>query len=198
MNNADATLRAVGVHRVEPLKRVVGELPATLPAAKDALDSLHAPLATTRVALKDLRPGAVALGQATPNLRGFLRDSRAPLKKVPAVSTKATAVEVDLTKTLRDARPLLAPLDSAVRSLDQLLYAFAPYAGDAGRFFSQHDLLSGTLGSDDRHYFAAALTAVGLSSVAGLPDPLYRSEPYPCPGTAWNHATVTDCSGGAR
>ena len=39
-----------------------------------------------------------------------------------------------------------------------MLGDFAPYAPDAGHFVAQNDLLSGTLGSPDKHYFAAMLT----------------------------------------
>lgn len=198
MDNADTTLAAVDVDHGRPLEQTIEGLPATLTSARQALDSLDKPLGDAHVAVGNLRTGGNALGRSTPDLRAFLRDSRGPLGRVPGVADTATPAVQDLTGTLRDARPLLPRVDGAVRSLDQLLYAFVPYAGDAGRFFSQDALLSGTLGDKDHHYFAAALTAVGLATVAGAPDPLYRNEPYPCPGTAWNHATVTDCSGGVR
>jgi phospholipid/cholesterol/gamma-HCH transport system substrate-binding protein len=198
LRNLDDTVGALGTDNGEPLQETVANLPSTLGETKKALDLLQPPLVDARAAVSDLRPGTQALGQSSPDLRSFLRGSVKPLDRVPAIGKQATPIVTDLTRTLRDARPLVRPVTDTVSSLDQLLFQFAPYAGDAGRFFSQHDLLSGTLGSDDKHYFAAALTGVGLFSVDGIPDPLYRSEPYPCPGTAFNHATRTDCSGGAR
>lgn len=192
LRNSDRTLASVAVDDGAPLEATIHELPPTLVEARAALDALNGPLRDGHVALKTLKPGASALGRSTPTLRSVLRGAVGPLEKVPPIGASATPVLEDLTSTLADARPLVQPVSSAVNSLDQLLFPFAPYAGDAGRFFSQHDLLSGTLGSDDQHYFAAMLTGAGLFSVDGLPDPLYQREPYPEPGTAWNHATVTD------
>lgn len=199
VDNVDRTVQALGVDDGKPLEETVAKLPSALRSADKALDDLYAPLGDAEIALRDLEPGARALGGATPDLRALLREAPEALDKVPGVADDAVPAVSSLTDTLADARPLLAPLRSSVESLAQLLYRFAPYSGDAARFFSQHDLLSGTLdGDDSKHYFAAQLTGVGLFSVAGLPDPLYRSEFYPCPGTAWNHATVTDCSAGAN
>lgn len=199
MRNAARTLDAVDADHGEPLRQTIAGLPTTLTDARAALDALDAPLTDARAAVTHLRPGARSLGSATPALRSFLRTSRSPLDKVPAVAGEAQPALTDLTGTLQTAQPLLSPLLRATTSLDTFLTAFSPYAGDAGRFFSQDALLDGTLhGDPTKHYFAAALTSVGLASLAGVPDPLYRGEPYPCPGTAWNHSTVTNCSGGAR
>lgn len=199
LRNADKTVQALGVDDGRPLEETITQLPSALRSTGTALNDLYRPLGDAEVALRNLEPGARALGEATPGLRAFLRDSPNTLDKVSGVADDATPALEALGETLADARPLLDPVKSSVNSLARLLYRFAPYSADAARFFSQHDLLSGTLDGDDSlHYFAAQLTGVGLFSVNGLPDPLYRSEPYPCPGTAWNHATVTDCSGGAN
>lgn len=199
LQNAEDTVGALSVDQAQPLSDSVAMLPSTLTDAKKALDDLRTPLADTDVALAKLQPGARALGQSTPALRAFLRGAVDPLEQVPGVSEEALPAVVDLTRTLKNARPLVEPLALAIANLETTLTQFSPYAGDAGRFFSQHDLLSGTIDGDEgKHYFAAALTGVGLFSVNGLPDPLYNPEYYPCPGTAWNHATVTNCKGGAR
>lgn len=197
--NLDRTLVAVGTDGGQPLARTLQAAPGTLGAARSALDTLETPLRNARLAVRDLRPGAAALGSSTPALRDFLREATTPLDKVPGVADKADPALRDVTSTVADARPLVPELARALDSLATFLRAFSPYAGDAGRFFSQHDLLSGTLqGTDDKHYFAALLTGPGLFSVAGVPDPLYRREAYPAPGTAWNHSTVTDVRGGDR
>jgi len=192
LDEGQQTMDALAVDDGAPLQTAVGELPVTLQHARSALDALYDPLADARVAVRTLRPGGKALGKSAPSLRAFLRNAVDPLEKVPGVADQAGPAVDDLTDTLADARPLLQPVDGAVSSLATLLFRVAPYAGDIGHFFSQHDLLSGTLGSDDKHYFAAMLTAPGLFSVGALPDPLYGQEAYPVPGTAWNHSTFTD------
>lgn len=199
VENADRTVQALGVDDGQPLEEAIAKLPSALDSADQALDDLYVPLGDAEVALARLRPGAEALGAATPDLRAVLREAPGPLDKVPGVAKVATPALSSLDDTLVDARPLLGPLKSSVDSLEHLLYRFVPYTNDAARFFAQNDLLSGILDGDpNQHYFAAQLTGVGLFSVAGIPDPLYRSEPYPCPGTSYNHATITDCSGGAN
>lgn len=192
LDNGEQTMAALAVDEGRPLRDTVGELPTTLRNAHSALDALYDPLVNARVAVHTIRPGGAALGRSATALRAFLRDAVQPLAKVPGVADQAEPAVVDLTDALADARPLLQPVRGAVQSLADLLFDVAPYSNDVGRFFSQHDLLSGTLGSEDKHYFAAMLTAPGLFSVDSLPDPLYRQEAYPVPGTAWNHSTVTD------
>lgn len=199
VRNLDETVAAVGVDEGKPLEATISKLPEALVTTRKGLDDVNAPLDDAAVALRELEPGARALGKATPDLRGFLRESPPTLDKVPPVSDAARPAITSLTETVADARPVVSPLASSLDSSAYFLSLFAPYIPDAGRFFSQHDLLSGTLdGDDSKHYFAAQLTGVGLFSVAGVPDPLYRSEPYPCPGTAWNKSTRTNCSGGAK
>lgn len=199
VENADRTVQALGVDNGKPLEETIARLPAALTTVETALDDLYAPLGDAEVALTELEPGARALGGATPDLRAFLRESPDTLDKVPGVAKAADPALSSLTETLKDARPLLDPLKASVDSLEHLLFRFVPYTNDVARFFSQNDLLSGILDGDpNQHYFAAQLTGVGLFSVAGVPDPAYRSEFYPCPGTSYNHATVTDCSGGAN
>lgn len=192
MRSAEKTLSAIGVDGGRPLKSTVEEAPAALTNVKAATDALNKPLADLEVALRQVAPGGVALGASSEDLRGFLRDSVTPLDKVPSVSTQAKPAIDDLTGVLKDARPLLPNLTATIKSADRLLVDFAPYAADAGRFFSQHDLLSGTLGTDDKHYFAAMLTGLGLFSIAGAPDPLYSGEYYPAPGMAWNKSTNSE------
>jgi phospholipid/cholesterol/gamma-HCH transport system substrate-binding protein len=192
LHNLDDTVGALGVDDGRPLRATLAALPSTLTETNRALHQLKPPLVDTRAALRTLRPGGRSLGAATPTLRSFLRRAPGPLDKVPPIGAQATPVVEDLTTTVADARPLVEPAQRTLADLDRLLLPFSDYAGDAGRFFSQHDLLSGTLGSEDKHYFAALLTGPGLFSVNGAPDPLYRREPYPFPGTAWNKSTVTD------
>lgn len=74
LRQTDATLAAVNVDGGRPLDQTVGELPGTLHEASRALDSMDRPLVDAESAVGTLRPGARALGEATPALRGVLRD----------------------------------------------------------------------------------------------------------------------------
>ena len=183
--SANTTLDAVNVDDGEPLSKTIEVLPPTLKEAKTALDALNQPLADVKVAVQDLRPGASALGASTPDLRAVLRQGVKPLNKVPGVADKATPVVDDLTKTLVDARPLIPRVTKALFNANSLLAGLAPYSKDAGQFFNENTLLSGSVGAG-KHFFAAEVSDAGLFSVAGIPDPLYRREPYPAPGTATN------------
>lgn len=187
---ADDSLTAFAVDAGRPLRESVAALPDTLRAAKSALDALNRPLGDARVALLDLQPGGRALGRSASDLRAFLRDAVGPLERVPSVSEAAEPALTDLVDPLVDAGPLIPKLVAGFDAADQFLFGLAPYAADAGMFFSHHDLLSGTLGPG-KHYFATMLTAVGLYSLNGVPDPLAVSEPYPDPGTSENDSTVT-------
>ncbi|MBB2506580.1 MCE family protein, partial [Amycolatopsis echigonensis] len=83
------TLDAVGVDGGKPLADVVDKAPDTLGKARGALQSLQAPLADAQAAMSSLKPGADALGQATPDVRGVLREGVPPLDKVPGVAGQA-------------------------------------------------------------------------------------------------------------
>jgi phospholipid/cholesterol/gamma-HCH transport system substrate-binding protein len=199
VRNTNQTIKALDVGKGNALKDTIEGLPASLDQARLALDTLYAPLGDAEVAVRTLQTGGNSLGAATPALRSFLRTSPATLDKVAGVAAAAKPAVIDLTRTVAYASPLIPRVTAAVGSLAGLLEPFAPYAADTGRFFAQNALLSGTLqGSDDKHYFAALLTAPGAFSVAGLPDPFYRGEFYPKPGTAYNHSTVTDNRKGVR
>ncbi|KRC53794.1 hypothetical protein ASE19_06760 [Nocardioides sp. Root79] len=199
VRNVDRTVQAVGVDDGRPLEETLAKLPDALDSTGKALDDLYRPLGDAEVALRKLNPGARDLGLATPDLRAFLRESPEALDKVPGVADAANPALRALDTTVEDARPLVRPLSGSLNSLATLLQPFVPYVPDVGRFFSQNDLLSGILdGDQNQHYFAAQLTGVGLFSIGGAVDPLYRAEYYPCPGTAWNKATVTNCKSGAN
>lgn len=189
IETADDSLTALVVDEGRPLRQSVAALPDTLRTAESALDTLNGPLGDAREALSDLQPGGQALGRSAGDLRAFLRDSVGSLERVPGVSEAAEPALSDLVDPLVDARPLVPKLVAALDATDQLLFGLAPYAADAGTFFSHHDLLSGRI-APGKHYFATMLTAVGLYSVDGAPDPLSTSEPYPDPGTSENDSTV--------
>jgi phospholipid/cholesterol/gamma-HCH transport system substrate-binding protein len=186
LRTANTTFRAVDVDHGQPLRQTLRELPPTLSAAERGLQSLDAPLDQARAAVTTLKPGAEALGQSTPDLRGFLREAVPPLDKVPGVSERANPAVDGLTHMFSDARPLIRPLSDTVASASVFLQGLSPYATDAGRLFSEHDLLSGILpGRPDQHFFSASVALPGAYN-ASVPDPLATRTPYPKPGGgAW-------------
>lgn len=152
--------------------------PATLTTAKSALDSLNGPLGDTAVAMRTLRPGASALGQATPDLRAFLREGTGPLQKVPAVSEKAVPGVGSLTDVFVDLRPLSRQL---VKTGD----ASAPLASVLGRFAwdiaNFHTGAAGSLAQgDSAGHWLRILLLPGEESVAGTSSTVNR-DPYPEP-----------------
>jgi len=184
LKQADDTFRAVSVDNGLPLHEVVRSLPDTLRQARAGLRALHRPLADVHAAMDTVRPGGRALGASVGNLRGFLREAVGPLGAVPGVSDKANPAVEDLTRTVTDARPLVPRLSRTVGYASVLLDDLAPYAPDMGRFFSQHDLLSGQV-APDKHYFSLMIALPGLYNVSA-PDPTVERVPYPEPGGgAW-------------
>ena len=53
------------------------------------LDDLEQPLEHTAVGMEELRPGAEALADATPDLRDFMKDAVEPLDDLPRVNKLA-------------------------------------------------------------------------------------------------------------
>lgn len=184
LRTMDKTFRAVTVDGATQLRDTVQELPPTLRDTQRGLQALNAPLQDVQTAVATLRPGARALGNATPNLRGFFREAVNPLNKVSDVSDQATPAVEDLTRTVSDARPLVPRLGRTLQGADGLLSGLAPYAPDLGRFVSEHDMLSGHI-APGKHFFSAFLAEPGLYT-GSLKDPMADVVPYPRPGFgAW-------------
>jgi phospholipid/cholesterol/gamma-HCH transport system substrate-binding protein len=169
-----------------------GALDATLRAAPNALTStqrglaaLTQPLTLTAQAMRALRPGAAALGRATPDLRGLLREAVPPLDKVPGVAKAAVPPMQDLTDLLMDARPLAPALREAVGLASTPLGIVAPYSAEVSQFFTyMTSALSG--GSANAHYLRV-FPVIGTQTLDGilpLRDPLMVTDPYPAPGQA--------------
>lgn len=185
VQQTDQTLAAVNVDSNRPLDATLKDLPSTLIQARQALGSLNGPLRDVRSAVTTIRPGGQALGDASDDLRGVLREAVGPLDKVPDVADKATPAIDDLTKTVSDARPLAPRLLNTLSSTQELLAGLSPYSPDVGRFFAQlaapHGLLSGSI-SPTEHYFGIFPTVPGAAGLASVPDPTFHENPYPAPG----------------
>lgn len=132
---ADATLRAISVDNGAPLGQTLAKAPGTLRAVTSALDSLNEPLRNTEAAMARLEPGASALGESTPDLRGFLRGSPDVLDKVPAVAEDAEPATRDLTEIMSDARPVAPRVRDGLDDLAPPLRVLAPYAEEIGQLF---------------------------------------------------------------
>lgn len=189
LGQLDTTMRAVGVDEGKPLDEVLRRGPATLQAARSGLRSLQGPLKDVHSAMTKLEPGAQALGQATPDLRGVLREAVPPLAKVPPVGKQAEPALGDLTRTMADARPLAPRLTRALHSSDDFLRVLAPYAPEVSSWFTNWTAAL-SHGDANGHFLRLYLLFSEESVVgqAGLKDPLVARNPYPAPGEAANDA----------
>jgi phospholipid/cholesterol/gamma-HCH transport system substrate-binding protein len=189
LGRLDTTMRAVAVDEGKPLDEVVQRAPGTLQAARAGLQSLQAPLKDLHAGMAQLVPGARALGQATPDLRGVLREAVPPLGKVPDVGRQAEPALTDLTKTVDDARPLAPRLTQTFASADQFLRVLAPYAPEVSGWFT--NWAAALSHGDVNGHFLRLYLLFSEESVlgqGGLRDPLVARNPYPAPGEAAHDA----------
>lgn len=187
------TTSAFAVDGGTRLRETLGQLPSALRATHRAMRDLDEPLADTSTALAQIRPGARALGEATPALRGVLREAVPPMRKVPEVARQATPAIEDLTGMVADARPLAPRFTQAMSYAAPPLQVLAPYAPEiVGYFVNGKSALSGHVGSDHWLRLAVAISGPGNDATR---DPLLRHEPYPAPGEARPRVGTT---GGAK
>lgn len=193
MTTSAETLDAFAADNGQDLKQTVHEAPSTLEQAEDTLDELNPTLRDTREAMEELRPGADALGDATPDLRGLLRESVTPLDRLPEVSKVAVPAIVDLTALAHDARPLAPKLSTTLSDLAPILEELGPYSKDIVSFFGHaYSLVSQVVGpNEDSHVARLGVALPGTSIVGGylVQDPGLVRYPYPEPGTAYTHTT---------
>lgn len=183
MTNLSTTLDAVAVDDAVPFEQILQEAPATLRDVRSALDTLNGPLADTRVAVTDLRPGAEALGRATPDVRGVLRDGVGPLDRVPGVADVAEPAVVDLTDLMTDARPLTPRLVQTLREAAPLLADAAPFSPEISQFFTNAtSALSGGDAAGHWLRFFPIVSAESASGVLPIEDPTVARNGDPEPG----------------
>lgn len=184
------TIGAIGTDNGTPLRDTLDRAPDTLRVARTALADLRRPLTDLNKAMIDLRPGAGGLGDATPDLRGVLREAVPPLDQIPPVSRQAEPALKDLTNTLSDARPFAPRAARAVSSASPLLSTLAPYAPEIGLFFDNwaSALSIGQAGKGDpnnRHLRVLLMPHTeSVDGQPGLRDPFVARNPYPAPGEA--------------
>jgi phospholipid/cholesterol/gamma-HCH transport system substrate-binding protein len=187
------TAGALSVDSGQPLQDTIRGLPATLSDARASFDALNPPLNDLQVALATLQPGVVSLGQATPDLRGILREGITPLNQVPPVATVATPAVVDLTQTMADARPLAPALSEGLVDLALPVNTLAAYSPQVLSFFQRVESMVSTSASPDVHAARVGVALEGLSALTGgvLKDPLLGQDAYPAPGQADGERTAS-------
>jgi len=172
------TLAAFAADDGQQVRATLDQAPDTLLAADEALTGLDTPLADLSVAMRQVRPGATALGRSTPDLRAFLRESVTPLGKVPDVNQDAEPGVVALQGLVGDARPLVEQLLKTGASGAPVARVIGDYAEDIAYFYTN---ASGALSSgDSAGHWLRILLLPGLES-AGVPGSVTR-DPYPAPG----------------
>lgn len=183
LGQLSTTLGAVAVDDGKPLAAALGKAPDTLTQVRGALQALQGPLASTQQAMRALEPGANALGAATPDLRGVLREGVSPLNKLPGVADQAQPAVDALGRTLTDARPLAPKLSEALSRGKDPLGVLAPYSSEVSLFFSYlTDALSG--GDPNAHYLRIypIITPETFDGILPVQDPLLSRNVYPAPG----------------
>jgi phospholipid/cholesterol/gamma-HCH transport system substrate-binding protein len=180
------TFQAISTDNATPLSESLRHLPPTLDHAYAAFTALDKPLADTQASFDQLRPGGQALGESTPDLRGFLRESRSPLEKVPGVADDAKPAVSDLSDTFHDARPLAPRVSEAFNRLEQPLNILAPYAPEIGYLIVRLNSFVSESVAPGVH-FARVNATVSPDTVlgGGLRDQLlFPHDVYPKPGAA--------------
>jgi phospholipid/cholesterol/gamma-HCH transport system substrate-binding protein len=181
----DTTLRAADVDGGKPLGDALDKAPQTLADTRAVLDQVRAPLEQTTQALTKLNPGAQALGEATGDLRGVLREGVPPLQKVPGVAGQADPAVTDLTQVMSDAQPLAPRLTQALHSAAQPLGVLALYAPEVSLFFSYAtDALHSGDAAGNWLRFYPVLNLESVDGTVPIPDPTTKRDAYPAPGQA--------------
>lgn len=198
LGKLDVTFAAINTDNGQALDATLKAAPEALRTGRGALERLNGPLANTKLAMTEFRPGAKSLGEATPSTRGFLRDSPKPLDEVPAFSDSARPAVEDLTPTAKDIRPLSGQLIRTFDGGGAIAQQVAPYAPELVLWFiNAQDALK--VGNDNYKALRFYLTTNPTDFVhSELPvrDPLNQRDPYPAPGQAASQAKYSKLTGG--
>lgn len=198
INAFGVTLRAFAVDNGAALDQSLRTLPDTLDHADHTFRVVDAPLSDTESAMSDLRSGAQALGDASPDVRGVLTEGQTPLRKVPEFNDHADPAIQDLTGTAADLRPLSRHLAEGLDNGRTPLAVLAPYAADIVDFFGSIDS-SISQGDGDKHWLRLLVLPASdeLTGTALIKDPTLERNPYPAPGAA-RKIRKTSVLGGTR
>lgn len=185
MGNLDTTMSALGVDDGKQIGDTLAVAPGALDNTEKAMRDLHGPLVDLDRGMRSLRPGAVALGKATPNLRAALRESVPVLDKVSGVATLATPAVQSLADVMDDASPLAARLDKTMSNSAVVTKVLAPYMPEMIQFFRDWNSAN-QYGDKSGHYLRIELVVrpESLDGVLPTRDLLVHRDAYPAPGQA--------------
>lgn len=136
LGKMDRTFAGFNTEDGNGLAATLKTAPDALCKARGALDSLNAPLRSTALAARKLRPCGEDLGTATPDVRGFLVDSRSPLDQVPGVSEDAQPALADLGDTFDRVQPFSPMLGRGFGRAGALAQIVSPFAPEGSLFFT--------------------------------------------------------------
>jgi phospholipid/cholesterol/gamma-HCH transport system substrate-binding protein len=186
LGKLDKTFAGLNADNGQALAATLDTAPDALRKTRAALLSLDGPLADTATATRVLLPGGVALGQATPDVRGVLVESKPPLDKVPGVSDDAQPALVDLRDTFDDAQPLTPMLGKTFGRGGAITQILSPYSPEASLFFT--NATRALQNGNDRYHWLNVITKVDLGEdgtdaiSAPIRNPLQQRDPRPPPG----------------
>ena len=184
------TFSAIATDSGKPIEDAVRQAPEAMEAVRGALESLERPLDATRVAARELLPGAGALGEATPAFRGMLRDAVGPLGKVPPVAGQAVDAVGSLTPAMKEARETVDAMKLTLSSIARIVTTLAPFSSEIVDFFTYSS--SALADGDAAGHWLRFINVVSPENLSGnLPfrTPLTHRQPYPAPGEAGSHRT---------
>lgn len=192
-----STIDALNVDKGAALSSALNSAPQALENVRGGLAALQQPLVLTRRAVENLRPGAKALGEATPNLRGLLREAVPALDRVPGVAKQAVGPVGNLTTLIDDARPLAPHLTKTVQRVATPLAVLSPYSPEVAEFFTNFRSAL-NYGNPNKHYLRVFLIASTqtVDGILPIDDPLTARNAYPAPGQA--HKTMQTALIGER
>lgn len=182
----DSTLSGVAVDKTQPLTDTLHKAPETLRKVDGALRELEPPLADAEAAMRVAGPGAEALGDATPDLRGVLREGRRPLAKVPGAAEDADPAVEKLTAAFHDAKPLAPKVAEALRTARKPLEVVAPYSAEASMLFTHgaNAMSQGDAAGNWLRIYLLFNTESATGTLPGVKDPITSRNAYPAPGQA--------------
>ena len=178
------TVDAFGVDEGNQVRASLDLAPGTLDAAHSALQTLDTPLQDLAVAMRDIRPGASALGETTPEFRALMREAVRPLDKVPGVNKVAKPGVKALDRVVTDARPLAHQSIKAGNNGSPLATEFGRYSAYVAEYYRRAASVLGY--SDNGGNAFRFLVVPGLAdTLVGTTSAGIDRQPYPRPGQEW-------------
>lgn len=180
MADMSTTMGAMATSTGDPIDRSLASAPDALDDITPALDHLSVVAGDLSTAMEDLGPSLTALGETSPDLRGFLIESLGPLGKVPGVSEDAVPAFNALDALLVDLAPLAPELRRTIELSEAPLVDLAPFANDVANWYIHANAALSE--GDSRGKWLRFVPISGTHSPSA-PIPQCRN-PYPAPGEA--------------